>query len=181
MKLYMLRYEDCMRKIFSLLLSFCVFSFYTQYVIAQEKLNGFVKSFYFNEQVCQFNYEPEIRVFINAPSIENFNPQKPTCITLYALPNGNSIEWTIGKQLNSGDDWHYDIQHIGAQTRFLRENDPTYNYVTVYLETKQLSWPSWKSKYPNTHATIIKELVEYIKNLFSQYNQIGRASCRERV
>lgn len=170
MNSYLLKYGDCMRKFFSFLLIFCVIPFYTKFLIAQEKLSGFVKSFYFNEQVCQFNYDPEIRVFINAPSFENFNPQKPTCITLYALPNGNSIEWTTGKQLNIGDDWHYDIQHIGAQTRFLRENDPTYNYVTVYLETKQLSWPSWKSKYPNTHATIITGLVEYIKNIFSQYN-----------
>lgn len=88
---------------------------------------------------------------------------------LFALPNGNSIEWTVGKKLKAGDDWHYDIQHFGAQTRFLRQHISEYNLVTVYLETAQKSWPSWKSKYAN-HAALVKGMVEYLKNLFSEYD-----------
>jgi len=117
-----------------------------------------------------FNYNPEIRVLINASEVNKFDPQKPTCIILYALPNGNTIEQTAGKIQDKGDDWHYDIQHIAAQTRFMRNYDTTKNYVIVYLETNQLSWPLWKSKYPTTHATVIKGLVEYIKELFIKYN-----------
>ena len=159
-----------MNKLNRLVIFILLILLYSSVLNSQTKLNGFVKSFYFNEQICLFKFDPEIRVFINAPSVEKFNPNNPTCITLFALPNGNTIEHTIGKLLNTGDDWHYDIQHIGAQTRFLRNSDTTCNYVTVYLETAQLSWPSWKSKYPTIHATTIKSLVEYIKDLFSQYN-----------
>ncbi|MDP3148656.1 MAG: T9SS type A sorting domain-containing protein [Ignavibacteria bacterium] len=133
------------------------------------KLPGFVTSPYFNEQICMFNYDPEIRIFINAPSVESFDPNKRTEIALFALPNGNSIEWTIGKKLNDGDDWHYDIQHIGAQTRFLRNQSNETNLVTVYLETAQKSWPSWRAKYPN-NPELINNLVTYLKNIFSAYN-----------
>lgn len=132
-------------------------------------LPGFVISPYFNEQICMFNYDPEIRIFINAPAIELFDPNKRTVIALFALPNGNSIEWTIGKKLNTGDDWHYDIQHIGAQTRFLRNLSNETNLVTVYLETAQKSWPSWRAKYPNNPA-LINNLVTYLKNIFSAYD-----------
>ncbi len=132
-------------------------------------LSGFVTSPYFNEQICTFNYDPEIRVFINAPPAETFDSTKPTEIALYALPNGNTIEQTIGKKLYPEDDWHYDIQHIGAQTRFLRNQSNNYNLVTVYLETEQKSWPAWKAKYPNNPA-IINSLVNYLTNLFSDYN-----------
>ncbi|MFA6978763.1 MAG: hypothetical protein WC209_05515 [Ignavibacteriaceae bacterium] len=129
-----------------------------KFVFTGVKLPGFVISPYFDEQICMFNYEPEIRIFINAPSVETFDPNKRTEIALFALPNGNSIEWTIGKKLNDGDDWHYDIQHIGAQTRFLRNQSNETNLVTVYLETAQKSWPSWRAKYPN-NPELINNLV----------------------
>ena len=41
-------------------------------------------------------------------------------LVVYALPNGNTLEQTLGRKLRNGDDWHFDIQHIAAQTRFLR-------------------------------------------------------------
>lgn len=133
------------------------------------KLPGFVTSPYFNEQICMFNYDPEIRVFINAPAVDSFDPSKRTEIALFALPNGNTIEQTIGKKLNTGDDWHYDIQHIGAQTRFLRNQSSGTNFVTVYLETTQKSWPSWRAKYPN-NPELINNLVTYLKNIFAAYD-----------
>lgn len=133
------------------------------------KLPGFVISPYFDEQICMFNFDPEIRVFINAPAVDFFDPNKRTEIALFALPNGNTIEQTIGKKLNTGDDWHYDIQHIGGQTRFLRNQSRETNLVTVYLETAQKSWPSWRSKYPNNPA-LINDLITYIKNIFSSYD-----------
>ncbi|MFH0736607.1 MAG: T9SS type A sorting domain-containing protein [bacterium] len=161
------------KPLFVFLFTVICFNLGVSIVSAQDKelkLPGFVKSPYFNEQICTFNYEPEIRIHINAPSSSSFDPFKPVGIMLFALPNGNSIEWTVGKLLNTGDDWHYDIQHIGAQTRFLRQSVTDYNLVTVYLETVQKSWPSWRSKYSATHTVIVKQLVEYIKNLFSSYN-----------
>jgi hypothetical protein len=132
-------------------------------------LPGFNISPYFNEQVVTFFYEPEVRIHINAPSESTFDTGKDVGIVLFALPNGNTIEHTVGKVLEPGDDWHYDIQHIGAQTRFLREQVTDYNLVTVYLEAEQLSWPAWKAAHSD-HAQIIKKMVEYIKSLFADYN-----------
>ena len=132
-------------------------------------LSGFVTSPYFNEQICMFNYNPEVRVLINAPPVELLDSNKPTKIVLFALPNGNTIEQTIGKKLNPDDDWHYDIQHIGAQTRFLRDQSSENNLVVVYLETAQKSWPAWKAKNQN-YPVIINSLVNYLTNLFSDYN-----------
>ncbi|OQX94729.1 hypothetical protein B6I21_09120 [candidate division KSB1 bacterium 4572_119] len=132
------------------------------------RLPGFSVSSYFNEQVITFNFNPEMRIHINAPEADSFDINKPVGIALFALPNGNTIEHTVGKILQPGDDWHFDIQHIGAQTRFLRRKIIEYNLVTVYLETKQLSWPLWKSKY-NNYAGIVKTTIEYLKSFFKDY------------
>lgn len=150
-------------------------------------LNGFVKSRYFNEQVAEFVYEPGMKVHINAPSGEEFDRAKPTRVVLYALPNGNSTEWTIGKLPSAGDDWHFHIQHIGAQTRFIRSADTSVNHVTVYLEAPKKSWGAWRKVHNTSEMAAasgakatddavaasdakIKELVEYILGLFAGYN-----------
>ena len=148
-------------------LIFCTGIYYAQ--SPQVRLPRFSVSPYFDEQVLTFNYSPEVRIQINAPSSSLFDPQKPTEIIFFALPNGNTIEQTVGKILKPGDDWHFDIQHIGAQTRFIRQHETSYNVVTVYLETSQLSWPSWRSKYPN-NASLVGSIVDSVKNIFKNYN-----------
>ena len=94
----------------------------------------------FAERDCFFRYEPGVRVRINAPAERLMTPRKPVRLIFYALPNGNSTEWTFGKRMGQGDDWHFDIQHIGAQTRFLRAVDTLNSYVVVYLEAENRSW-----------------------------------------
>lgn len=156
-----------MKKILLLILIGC-FSFPSQ---AQEVagLSGFVVSPYFEEQIMDFVYDPGIKIQINAPSKADFDKSKPTKLVLYALPNGNSTDWTIGKLPAKGDDWHYHIQHIGAQTRYIREKDQSCNWVTVYLEADTKSWGSWrKAKLEGDRK--IKEVVEYLLELFSDYN-----------
>lgn len=106
-----------------------------------------------------FNFEPETRVLINSPS----DLGKPVLLILYALPNGNTIEWTFGKTISPGDDWHFDIQHIAAQTRFLRQALPQYAVVTAYLEAAGKSWPAWRRKYP-ANADDIARIVDYIRH-----------------
>lgn len=135
------------------------------------KLQGFSVSPYFDEQIDLFNYTPDIRVLINAPCIKDFNPEKPVELVLYALPNGNTIEQTIGKKTYPDDDWHYNIQHIGAQTRFLRNTIKDKNLVVVYLETKQKSWPKWKSENKD-YPVIINNLVKYLTEIFREYNPV---------
>ncbi len=121
----------------------------------------------FNEKVITIYYEPEVRIVINLPA--ELNKSKSTNLIFYALPNGNSIEWTEGKQLKEGDDWHYNIQHIGAQTRRLREEINDENIILVYLESSIKSWPAWRRKYNNSNELIIK-IVDSVKSFFSSYN-----------
>ena len=120
----------------------------------------------FAERDCFFRYEPGVRVRINAPAERLMTPRKPVRLIFYALPNGNSTEWTFGKRMGQGDDWHFDIQHIGAQTRFLRAVDTLHSYVVVYLEAENRSWGAWRKAGPGRDL-IIKELVEQIALLFS--------------
>lgn len=135
----------------------------------RNKLPGFVPNPGFAEQETVFVYKPGIKIHINAPSEATFDADKPTKLVLYALPNGNSTAWTIGKQPEEGDDWHYHIQNIGAQTRYLRMTDPTCNLVTVYLEAETKSWGRWRKEALDRDQKI-KETVEYIFTLFSKYN-----------
>lgn len=133
------------------------------------QISGLLQSSYFNEQTITFKYKSDIRVHINTPSVEDFDDSKRTELALFALPNGNTIEQTVGKVLDAGDDWHFDIQHIGAQTRFLREHVTDRNIVTIYLESAQLSWPAWKSAHAD-HDQIIKGLTEYLLGVFQEYD-----------
>ncbi len=135
----------------------------------ESRLIGFHTSPYFNEQIQTFNYASQIKVHINTPSPKLFDPNKKVVIAIFALPNGNTTEQTIGRVLADGDDLHFDIQHIGAQTRFIRSNLKNVNFVTVYLENEYLSWPAWKAKHKKHHE-IISNLVDSIKSIFSYYS-----------
>lgn len=131
-------------------------------------LKGFQPTGTFNEQEFQISNQPkDVSIEINAPL--NFSVKGKTFLLFYALPNGNSIEWTKGKQLKEGDDWHFDIQHIAAQTRFIRSLDQKNNYIIVYLITQQKSWPTWKRT--TTDATKqIKQIVDSVTNIFQSYS-----------
>ena len=112
------------------------------------------------------NGQDSMTININAPL--HFNKKGKTFLVLFALPNGNSIEWTKGKKMNPGDDWHFDIQHISAQTRFVRDLDKKNNYIVTYLMADQKSWPYWKRTTPNS-KTKIKNIVDSLASLFKDY------------
>lgn len=137
-------------------------------LIATE-LPGFTLSPVFNEQVSTFRFPEEITFHLNAPAADEFDPTKPVGLALFALPNGNTIEQTVGKVLEEGDDWHFDIQHIGAQARFLRNRLSEYNLVVVYLEADQKSWPTWKASYSN-YEEIIQRSVDHLLSYFGAYD-----------
>ncbi len=63
-------------------------------------------------------------------------PAKPTRLILYATPNGNTIEQTLGCALSPGIDWHFDIQHASAQVRILRPLRPEENLVLACVEAR---------------------------------------------
>jgi len=119
-----------------------------------DSIKGFAVTGQFREQVRVFKFEPGVTATIVAPPTHDFDPLRPTTLIIYALPNGNTTEQTIGKALAPGDDWHFDIQHIGAQTRLLRAADPCCNLVIAYLENAQKSWPAWRAANTNNSALI---------------------------
>jgi hypothetical protein len=88
-----------------------------------------------------------------------------TIVVFYALPNGNTTAHTIGKKMKEGDDWHFDIQHIGAQTGFIRQQLRDKNFVVVYLENKYRSWPAWKQRHPD-FKTVIPKLIDSLTESF---------------
>jgi hypothetical protein len=128
-------------------------------------LTGLVENPEFNERVTSFTFDPEVKIRVNAPGQSSFTAGKRVLLIFYALPNGNTIDETVGKALQPGDDWHYDIQHIGAQTRFLREHIKDRVVVVVYLEANQKSWPAWRKQHSDK---LIPEIVATVKKLFPQ-------------
>lgn len=104
---------------------------------------------------------------INLPS-GGLDPRKKTWLVFYALPNGNSIEWTMGKKISGNDDWHFDIQHIAAQTRYIRSVASDRNVVVVYLANELKSWPAWKRSRTDGPQEI-RRIVDSITNSFAVY------------
>lgn len=105
----------------------------------------------------------DVRITIDRPS--NYHKKKQTLIVLYALPNGNTTAQTMGRQVQPGDDWHYNIQHIKAQTAFIRQSLPKKNVVVCYLENAYKSWPLWKQKHPEGEREV-KAIVDTLYSLF---------------
>lgn len=107
-------------------------------------------------RIDSFRVYGDVKVTIDAPSADR---HKKTMIIFFALPNGNSTEQTMGKKMQPGDDWHYDIQHIRAQTAFLRQTMRSKNIVVIYLENNYKSWPSWKQKHTD-YRILLPHLVD---------------------
>lgn len=100
---------------------------------------------------------------------DSLYPHRKTLLVFYALPNGNSIEWTKGKKITGNDDWHYDIQHIKAQTDFLRLVMVDHNLIVAYMANTLKSWPAWKRESPDRPLEI-RRLVDSIAGSFAPYH-----------
>ena len=122
-------------------------------------------------------YSQTKTVFINNPVnqtiIEIDQPdtlisRKKTLLVFFSLPNGNSIAWTRGKKLQEGDDWHYDIQHIAAQTAYLRQVMSDHNLIVAYMANNLKSWPAWKRQRADGPAEI-RRIVDSITGIYARY------------
>jgi hypothetical protein len=115
--------------------------------------------------------EPNLRMHVNAPADDAGRPVRGTRLIVFALPNGNTIEQTlgcrvvrgspdpalhgaVGRPATTGLDWHYDIQHVAAQVRLLRSLSPDERIVLVLAEAGGLSWPRWRGEVPDANAQI---------------------------
>ena len=136
--------------------------------LQSQVLPGFKLSGSFGEQQMVIENSPSgTRMLINAPD-NGFEKGKKVLLIFYALPNGNTIEQTFGKKLHEGDDWHFNIQHIGAQTRFLRSVIKDQILVVAYLENTQKSWPQWKANTPE-YEKQVKKMVDDVKEIFASW------------
>jgi hypothetical protein len=136
--------------------------------IATQPLPGFKPAGSFDEQqIVIEDSPPGTRILINAP-LSGFGTDDRVMLILYALPNGNTIEQTFGKRMHEGDDWHYDIQHIGAQTRFLRNVISDRTIVVAYLENSRKSWPAWSAANPDYNDQV-KRIVDDLTEIFTPW------------
>jgi len=120
-----------------------------------------------DEQMCSFIFRSDVHVHITAPV--NLPAGKRILLILFALPNGNTLDHTFGKRLQSGDDWRYDIQHTGAQVRFVHSLDPDFTPVLILLQTRQRSWPGWRAAHPTDHGVRVIALADTLRDLFNAY------------
>ena len=131
-------------------------------------LKDFIETGNFNEQELWIkNGHDSVTININAPL--HFNKKGKTFLVLFALPNGNNIEWTKGKRMKTGEDWHFDIQHIAAQTRFVRNIDKKNNYIVAYIMADQKSWPAWKRTVEGSRLKI-ENIVDSLTERFKDYH-----------
>lgn len=131
------------------------------------KFVGFRQTNAFAERIASFTMNPEIRILINAPVTNSSVAARNVLLIFYALPNGSTIEQAIGKVPRPEEDSRYDIQHVGAQTRFVRSLVPDQSIVVVYLENALHSWPSWRKKYGDGQ---IPNVINSVKQLFATNN-----------
>jgi hypothetical protein len=125
------------------------------------ELPGFAPMGTFAERTRVIDFYPGVTATIVAPA--HIDRQSRIDLILYALPNGNTTAQTMGTKLTDGMDWHFDIQHIAAQTRALRTRGLP-QAIVVYLEADTKSWPEWRRVhgYERANARIV-EIVDQIR------------------
>ena len=121
-----------------------------------------------NDTLYSFAMGEDAKITVDAPV--EWRDKK--CILIcYALPNGNSTEQTMGKKLQPGDDWHFDIQHIKAQTAFIRAALKKNTVVVAYFENTWKSWPAWKTHHAD-YAERVRQMVDTVYGLLPAKDKV---------
>ncbi len=100
-----------------------------------------------------------VRYYINAPAQQRIVPQQ---LVIFATPNGNTIEQTLGAEAQAGRDWHFDIQQIAAQTRLIRAIDKKRDTILAVVQAPKLSWPTFRSDHKQANE-LIRQLVNQLR------------------
>jgi hypothetical protein len=119
-------------------------------------LPGFQRAAEFDEQERWSRLDSGVRLYVNAPLAMTRAKRQ---LVIYATPNGNTIEQTLGCAMLEGRDWHFDIQHVAAQIRRLREVTADEDVVLAVIQAPKLSWPAFRQAEANQRA-IIHSLVD---------------------
>jgi hypothetical protein len=112
---------------------------------------GFQPAADFAEQIRWLRLEHGVRAMLNAPLTLRADRR---LLVVFATPNGNTLEQTLGCAASGKLDWRYDIQHVAAQIRRLRELNATQDIVLAVVQAPELSWPAFRRKQPGADASI---------------------------
>lgn len=123
--------------------------------LSQSLLEDFKESEPFHEQIRWIRLESGVRALVIAPAGMT---RERRLLIVYATPNGNTLEQSLGCGPAPGRDWHFDIQHVAAQVRRLREIDRERDVILAVVQAPRLSWPAFRSDEPEAGA-IIRGLV----------------------
>ncbi|MBN1590343.1 MAG: hypothetical protein JW888_12580 [Pirellulales bacterium] len=118
-------------------------------------LPGFAQHIAFDEQVRWTRLGSGVRVFVDAPATLTAAER---LLVVYATPNGNTLEQTLGCARAKELDGRYDIQHVAAQIRRYRQLDTARDVILAVVQSPQLSWPSFRRDQRGAD-NIIRELV----------------------
>ncbi|HKD36139.1 MAG TPA: hypothetical protein VKB78_05040 [Pirellulales bacterium] len=122
----------------------------------RDLLPSFHRAGEFGDQERWTRLETGVRVYVNAPlPLAKSN----RLLVVYATPNGNTIEQTLGCAKAEGRDWHFDIQHVAAQVRRLREISKDEDIVLAVAQSPKLAWPAFRQAEKNS-GEIIKGIVQ---------------------
>ncbi|MFO1063120.1 MAG: hypothetical protein U0892_04505 [Pirellulales bacterium] len=105
-----------------------------------------------NESVCLVTLQDGVRVYVNAPS--NANADHPRELIVFAVPNGNTLEETLGAVSPDAEMWRYDIQHVLAQVRLYRDRCTESAVMLAVVEAPKLSWPTYRQSTPDANHRI---------------------------
>ncbi len=120
-----------------------------------------IRSPWFDELSFTAAVEPKMRMHVNAPLDSEGRAARATRLIIFATPNGNTIEQTLGCKKADGLDWHYEIQHIAAQVRLLRELFPDERIALIVVQANSLSWPNWRQTVPEANAKIARMIDDW--------------------
>jgi hypothetical protein len=130
---------------------------------------------HWQERVATLNLGDGVTVHLSLPLQLEPGPGQAAEVIIFTLPNGNTIEQTLGKKRPEPDasltatppggpttpyDWHFDIQHIAAQTRFLRATLPRRWLAVACLGNDLKSWPAWRKKFGDAATLAVLKKVQ---------------------
>ena len=119
------------------------------------------------DSLISFRMYDDVIVSMDIPI--NYQAAKKTLLILYALPNGNSTAQTMGKKINIDDDWRFDIQHIKAQTDFIRnelkeKNKKVLNYINFTEKEFNIQIPDDQAE----KITTVGHAIAYIEEVVNK-------------
>lgn len=107
-----------------------------------------------------------VRLCMDVPTGNDFDPKRPTVLVIYATPNGSTIEQTLGGKAAEGApklDDRFDLQHIAAQVRRWREVDRRENIALAVVQAAEKSWPAFRKAHadaPQRERQIVATAVQ---------------------